>query len=85
MRKVMASFRVYKAIEIAVLAAGLLLLVFPRDSPAWLAVGAACAAQGALMLVLDLFAEARGRRYVTALTRFLDPAAPVAGEMDQGE
>lgn len=85
MAKVMRDFRVYKAIELAVLAAGLLLLALLRDDPMWRAVGAGCAAQGVLMVALDLGAEARGRRYVAALERFLDPSAPVAGDVDQGE
>lgn len=67
MEKAMRGFQVYKAIEIAVLAAGIALALLAPHRPALYAAGIGCIAQGALMLVLDLFAEARGREYLAAL------------------
>jgi hypothetical protein len=73
MAAVMRSFRAYKAVEVAVLAVGVLLaLIFPYGS-ALHAAGAGCLLQGGLTLVLDLFAEGRGHDYVAALSR-LTPA-----------
>ena len=69
MAKVMASFQVYKAIEIAILVVGLGLLPFLRTRAALAAIGLGCLLQGGAMLVFDLFAEARGRTYVEALSR----------------
>ena len=69
MAQVMASFQVYKAIEIAMVLAGALLVVFARKRPAFVAIGLGCLLQGSAMLVFDLFAEARGRAYVEAIGR----------------
>jgi hypothetical protein len=69
MAQVMASFQVYKAIEIALVVAGLGLLVFRRKRAAFAAVGLGCLLQGSAMLAFDLFAEARGRTYIKAITR----------------
>ena len=69
MAKVMANFHVYKAIEIAILVAGLGLLPFLRRRPALAAVGLGCLVQGGAMLAFDLFAEARGQTYLEALSR----------------
>jgi hypothetical protein len=69
MEKVMAGFRAYKAVEVAIIALGVALaLLFPYGS-ALHAAGAGCLAQGALMLVLDLFAEGRAHAYLAALAR----------------
>ena len=69
MNQVMANFRAYKAIEIAVLLVGITLaLAFPHR-PGLYAAGIGCIIQGALMLVLDLFAEQRGRAYIDAVHR----------------
>lgn len=69
MEKVMASFRLYKWIEFAVLAAGVALVFAVRYGAALHAVGAGMLLQGALMLVLDLFAEGRGHEYLHVLAR----------------
>jgi len=69
MSQVMANFQVYKAIEIAMVVAGALLVFFVRKRPAWVAIGLGCLLQGTAMLVFDLFAEARGRTYVEAIGR----------------
>lgn len=69
MERVMAGFRLYKAVEIALLAAGIgLALAFPRRE-GWYAAGIGLLLQAALMLVLDLFAEKRGRDYLDAIGR----------------
>jgi hypothetical protein len=69
MRRVMAGFRLYKAVEIALLAAGIALaLAFPRREGPY-AAGIGLVVQAALMLVLDLFAEKRGRDYLEAVAR----------------
>lgn len=67
MRRVVASFRVYRAIEIAMLTAGLtLLFLFPRRHPLW-AAGLGCLLQGSVTLVLDRLAERRAEAYLEAL------------------
>jgi hypothetical protein len=69
MARVMASFRVYKAIELALLTAGITLaMLFPRHHPLY-AAGLGCVLQGSAMLVLDRVAERRGADYVEALRR----------------
>ena len=69
MDRVMAGFRLYKAVEIALLAAGIgLALAFPRRE-GWYAAGIGLLAQASLILVLDLFAEKRGRDDLDAIAR----------------
>jgi hypothetical protein len=69
MERVMGGFRLYKAVEIALLAAGIgLALAFPRREGPY-AAGIGLLVQAALMLVLDLFAEKRGRNYLDAIAR----------------
>lgn len=64
METVRKSFRVYKAIEIALLAAGLAGALFLRDRAALHAVAVGLALQAGLMLVFDLYAESRAEVYV---------------------
>jgi hypothetical protein len=69
MAVVMRSFQLYKAIEIVVLAGGIVLaLLFPRRERLYSA-GIGCLLQGSLMLVMDLFAERRGQVYIDAIRR----------------
>ncbi len=69
MDRVMAGFRLYKGAEIALLATGVALaLAFPRREGLH-AAGIGLVLQAALMLVLDLFAEKRGRDYLDAVAR----------------
>lgn len=70
MQAVMTSFSLYKAIEIFLLVAGILLAVVFSRYDAAAGVGAGLVLQSALMLGLDLFAEARGKAYLAALTAF---------------
>ena len=68
MTAVMAAFRIYKVIEIAVLALGIaLVLLWPAGTVLY-AAGIGCIIQGSLMLVFDLFAEARGIAYLGTLS-----------------
>jgi hypothetical protein len=69
MRRVMAGFRVYRAIELVLLTGGLtLLMLFPRRHHLY-AAGLGCVVQGSVMLVLDRLAERRGGDYTAALAR----------------
>lgn len=67
MAVVMRSFELYKRIEIALFAAGVLLMLPLRRRQYWFAFGLGLALQAGFMLVLDLFAEARGQAYLNAL------------------
>jgi len=67
MRRVIASFRIYKVVETVVLTAGLtLMMLFPRHTPLY-AAGLACLLQASVLLVLDRFAERRAREYASLL------------------
>jgi len=67
MDKVMASFRLYKAIEIALLAAGVLLVVMTRPPAIAAGVGLGLLLQASVMLAADVVAEHRGAVYVAAM------------------
>lgn len=72
MTKVMASFRLYKAIEIMLLASG---LVMAAAFPAQATLRAAAVGmmlQSAIMLLLDLYAERRGHGYLASIQAFGD-------------
>jgi len=67
MRRVIASFRIYKVVETVVLTAGLtLMMLFARHTPLY-ATGLACLLQASVLLVLDRFAERRAREYASDL------------------
>lgn len=61
---VVKNFKVYKWIEIALLAAGLLLVFIFRGHELWHAVGLGLGIQSALMLAADLVAEHRADEYL---------------------
>ena len=67
MNTVMGNFRIYKAIEVILAIAGLLLTFFFRDQLFWYAFGVGLLAQAGIMLVLDLMAEQRGEVYKYAV------------------
>jgi hypothetical protein len=67
MNTVMGNFRIYKAIEVILAIAGLLLTFFLRDQLFWCAFGVGLLAQAGIMLVLDLSAEHRGEVYKYAV------------------
>jgi hypothetical protein len=67
METVMRNFGLYKQIEIGLLAIGAVLVRTRRTGDRWHGVGLGLLIQSALMLVLDLFAEARAETYIAAL------------------
>lgn len=67
MEPVMRNFHLYKAIEIVVILAGVAGMLKGARGTAMYAAGLGCLLQGALMLALDLPAEARGRTYIAWL------------------
>ena len=64
MAVVVKNFKIYKWIEIALLAAGLLLAFMFRGQYLWYAVGLGLGIQSALMLAADLVAEHRADEYL---------------------
>lgn len=74
MEGVRRGFTLYKALEIAVLLAGIGLTLAFRGRVALYAVGIGCIAQGALMLVFDLVAEHRADVYVEHIRRLVQPS-----------
>ena len=68
MKVVVRNFRIYRWVELAVIALGLVLVWRYADRPTWYAAGVGCIAEGAVTLVLDLFAEARADRYLRWLS-----------------
>jgi len=67
MRRVIASFRIYKVVETVVLTAGLtLMMLFPRHTVLY-ASGLGCLLQASVLLVLDRVAERRAREYASGL------------------
>lgn len=71
MEAVQRSFRIYKAIEIVLLAAGLAGAFLLRDRAALHAASVGLALQAGLMLVFDLYAESRAEVYVEQIRRLL--------------
>jgi hypothetical protein len=69
MARVMWSFRLYEAIEIVLVAAGIALTAIYPGRQSLYAIGVGLLIQASFMLVLDLFAAQRGRIYVEAVTR----------------
>jgi hypothetical protein len=67
MDRVMSGFRLYKAVEVALLLAGVALTVLFPHRQGLYAIGTGLVMQPAFMLVLDLFAERRGHLYLEAL------------------
>jgi hypothetical protein len=66
-RRVIASFRIFKVAETVVLTAGLtLMMLFPRHTPLY-AAGLGCLVQASVLLVLDRVAERRARDYAAGL------------------
>jgi hypothetical protein len=73
MAAVQRSFRIYKAIEVALLAAGAAGLFVFRDRPALHAASRGLALQAALMLAFDLVSERRAAVYVEQIRRLTSP------------
>ena len=67
LRRVIASFRLYKVAETVVLTAGLtLMMLFPRHTVLY-AAGLGCLLQASVLVVLDRVAERRAREYAAGL------------------
>lgn len=67
LRRVIASFQIYRVAETVVLTAGLtLMMLFPRHTPIY-AAGLGCLLQASVLLVLDRVAERRAREYAAGL------------------
>ena len=69
MQVVMKNFEIYKIVEIGLLATGVGLLALRRRFQWATGLGCGLVGQCAFMLLLDFFAESRGREYVLALAR----------------
>lgn len=69
MEKIMSAFAVYKIAEIAVLIAGLGLIIVYRSRPSLAAVGAGLVVQATTLLIFDAIAAQRAQAYLDALRR----------------
>jgi hypothetical protein len=67
MQTVMANFKLYKSVELALLVLGTCLIAFFSKWDAATAIGIGLVVQAGFTLALDLFAEARGEGYLRAL------------------
>lgn len=67
MQTVMANFRLYKSVELALLVLGACLIAFVSKWDTATGVGIGLVLQAGSTLALDLFAEARGEAYLRAL------------------
>jgi hypothetical protein len=75
MQAVLKSYAISLRIEIAVLAAGLALLIFAPHGGAWQGVGMGLAVQTGLVLLMDASAERRAQTYHRWLLRFMANSA----------
>lgn len=67
MKVVMTNFVWYRWIEIILLAGGLFLYFYMQPLSIWKGLGLGLAIQSAIMLLLDFFAEGRGKTYLEFL------------------
>lgn len=67
MQTVMANFKLYKTVELALLLVGACLIAFLSKWDAPTGIGIGLVVQAGFTLALDLFAEARGEGYLKAL------------------
>jgi hypothetical protein len=67
MEVVMKNFDIYRWVEIALLALGLILFFAISPATFWKGLGLGLAVQSAFMLSLDYFAESRGKWYLAFL------------------
>ena len=70
MKKVMVGFSLYKKIEIALIIIGVAMFVFFRNKELLKGIGLGLLLQSSIMLTLDLFAEARGKKYIEELKSY---------------
>ena len=64
---VMKNFNIYRWVEIALLIIGLLLFFFSQSITIWKGVGVGLTIQAGFMLLLDFFAESRGKSFLEYL------------------
>ena len=67
MQTVMSNFSVYKAVEMVLLIVGVGMVAFLQRHDMAAGIGVGLVLQAAFTLTLDIFAEARGADYLTAL------------------
>lgn len=67
MQKVMANFSVYKAVEMVLLIVGVGMIALLQRHDMAAGIGVGLVLQAAFTLTLDIFAEARGADYLSAL------------------
>jgi hypothetical protein len=63
----MSNFSVYKAVEMVLLIVGVGMIAFLQRHDVAAGIGVGLVLQAAFTLTLDIFAEARGSDYLTAL------------------
>jgi len=69
METVMKNFSIYKAIEMMLLITGVGIIIFLQQKDMAAGIGVGLILQSAITLTLDIFAEARGADYMSALDR----------------
>jgi hypothetical protein len=69
METVMKNFSIYKAIEMMLLITGVGIIIFLQQKDMAAGIGVGLILQTAITLTLDIFAEARGADYMSALDR----------------
>ena len=67
MKVVMKNFVIYRWVEIALIITGIILFFAFADKTFWKGFGLALSVQAAFMLLLDFFAESRGKTYLEYL------------------
>lgn len=67
MQTVMKNFSVYKAVEMLLLIVGVGMIAFLQRHDMAAGIGVGLVLQAAVTLTLDIFAEARGAEYLTAI------------------
>ncbi len=66
----MVGFSLYKKIEIALIITGIAMFVFFKNKELLKGIGLGLLLQSSIMLTLDLFAEARGKKYIEELKSY---------------
>ena len=67
MEAVARNFEVYRWVEIGLLAVGIVLFFYFQPMTVWKGVGLGISIQAGFMLLLDFFAESRGKEYLEFL------------------
>lgn len=82
MQAVLKSYAISLRIEIAVLVAGLTLLILSPHGGTWQGAGMGLAVQTGLVLLLDGLAERRGQAYLEWLLAFMAASANAGGGVE---